>query len=109
MMLLGVLAHVILIAPYFLVVNSGDRAVLDWLFWGIHVFRMPTFFLLSGFFSVALVAKSGYRGFLISRFKRVVSVLIAAELIIAAVLLNVPCSACSVAGAYGYLNYGWHV
>ena len=107
MMLLGVLVHVILIAPYFLAASSGDRAVLDWLFWGIHVFRMPTFFLLSGFFSVALVRKSGYRGFLISRFKRVVSVLIAAELIIAAVLLNVPCSACSVAGAFGYLNYGW--
>ena len=107
MMLLGVLAHVILIAPYFLEVRSIDRTVLDWLFWAIHVFRMPTFFLLSGFFSAALVTKSGYRGFLISRFKRVVSVLIVAEVIIAALLLNVPCSACSVAGAYGYLNYGW--
>ena len=56
---------------------------------------------------MALVRKSGYRGFLISRFKRVVSVLLAAELIIAVVLISVPCSACSVAGAYGYLNYGW--
>ena len=107
MMLLGVLAHVILIAPHFLYVDSSQRIILDAVFWGIHVFRMPTFFLLSGFFAVALVTKSGYKGFLISRFKRVVSVLLAAELIIAAVFMNTECTACSVAGANAFPNYGW--
>ncbi len=44
---------------------------MDWLFWGIHAFRMPVFFLIAGFFSALVYERRGAAGFLANRTRRV--------------------------------------
>ena len=70
-MLLGVVLHAtVCYMPHDmpdLVWAAHDRAtspVFDWLFWGIHSFRLPLFFVLAGFFAVVLYEKRGPWGFL---------------------------------------------
>jgi glucan biosynthesis protein C len=46
--------------------------VFDHLYFWIHSFRMPLFFLLSGFFAVILSRKIGFKSFLKNRFERIV-------------------------------------
>ena len=58
-----------------------DRAVspaLDWLFWWIHGFRLPLFFLIAGFFSVLLYESRGGEEFLRNRVRRILLPLAAA-------------------------------
>lgn len=38
----------------------------------IHVFRMPTFYAMAGFFTALLIARYGFRGAALNRFKRIV-------------------------------------
>ncbi|XVJ66419.1 MAG: acyltransferase family protein [Lacibacter sp.] len=45
---------------------------LDWLYDFIHIFRMPLFYLVSGFFAHLVIAKYGMLFFLKQRFKRIV-------------------------------------
>lgn len=107
-MLLGVFVHTAIVLPLFYKdLNVFDQNLLNVFYQTIHIFRMPTFFFLAGIFASALLVKSGYLGFLTSRFKRVVSVLILAEGIIAATLLPQGCNACSVIGSTSYLDNGW--
>ena len=77
MMLLGVVLHS---AASFTVTPLGggwphqDRQqslVFDLLVFGIHLFRMPVFFVMAGFFAGLLYARDGVRGFLINRARRV--------------------------------------
>ena len=108
MMLLGVFVHTALILPLFYKsLSQPDSSALWGIYQVIHVFRMPVFFFLAGIFAAALFTKSGFYGFLVSRWKRIVSVVLTAGVIIAAVLLPSGCTACSVTGKTGYLENGW--
>jgi glucan biosynthesis protein C len=76
MMMLGIVIHA---AMFYTVMTSEvvplkDRqtwAVFDVVVGLIHAFRMPSFFLLAGFFAALLVEKYGFRGALTNRLKRV--------------------------------------
>lgn len=46
-------------------------AVFDWVVFIIHLFRMPTFFVMSGFFAAFLFYRAGASGFLWHRTRRV--------------------------------------
>ncbi|NBQ97157.1 MAG: hypothetical protein EBT26_01340 [Microbacteriaceae bacterium] len=108
MMLLGIFVHTALILPLFYRnETAADKFGLSVIYQVIHIFRMPTFFFLAGIFASALLVKAGYFGFLTSRFKRIVSVVFTAEVIIALVLLPQGCTACQVIGPTGYLDNGW--
>ena len=108
MMLLGVFVHTALILPFFYPNRTyGDGLALAGIYQVIHIFRMPTFFFLAGIFGSALLIKAGYTGFLISRFKRIVSVVLVAGAIIAAVLLPGGCTVCSAVDGTSYLDNGW--
>jgi peptidoglycan/LPS O-acetylase OafA/YrhL len=51
---------------------DGSRsAMFDALFWWIHSFRIPLFFLIAGFFAMRLHDSRGWRGFLANRLRRV--------------------------------------
>lgn len=54
----------------------------DHLYFWIHSFRMPLFFLLSGFFTVLLFNKIGFKAFAKNRFNRIVVPLIACVIFI---------------------------
>jgi peptidoglycan/LPS O-acetylase OafA/YrhL len=73
-MLLGIGLHALLAytGGYFWIVNDAQSyEPLGTLFSAIHGFRMPLFFLLSGFFTAMLWKKRGIRGLLNHRFKRI--------------------------------------
>lgn len=72
-MLLGVVLHAALaFAPVPWVVTNGDTAaMLRPMIELIHGFRMPLFFLMSGFFSAMLLQRRGVGGFLRHRWKRI--------------------------------------
>jgi peptidoglycan/LPS O-acetylase OafA/YrhL len=72
-MLLGVVLHGVLSLTLLPWPVRDDAAVprLDLLFFGIHSFRMPLFFLLSGYFSVLLWQRRGLGGLLRQRSLRV--------------------------------------
>jgi peptidoglycan/LPS O-acetylase OafA/YrhL len=67
-MLLGLVLHAsipFMNAPFHWVARQSSGSwVFDILFTAIHSFRMPLFFLLSGFFSHLLCARKGWFGFL---------------------------------------------
>lgn len=74
MMILGVYLHAICAYVtvdkvwFFQDVETGTLWDLQTLF--IHVFRMPVFFVMSGFFSALLVEKRDFAGFAENRFRR---------------------------------------
>ena len=77
MMLLGLVLHA---AASYTAVSLGaawpyqDRSrgpVFNLLVFGIHLFRMPTFFVMAGFFAALLHQREGTRGFLVHRARRV--------------------------------------
>lgn len=75
-MLLGILLHAAMsfttVYSYVWAVQDTRRSVAaDWIFHGIHSFRMPLFFLVSGFFARMVVARAGHREFLRRRWRRV--------------------------------------
>lgn len=56
------------------VVPTADRAnawVVDLCMWFLHLFRMPLFFVIAGFFTALLVARRGLGGMFRNRLKRV--------------------------------------
>lgn len=74
LMLLGVVIHAA--DPYavqsrWLVRDPGSSVVFDWLGITIHQFRMPAFFLVSGFFSMLLLRKWSARRFMEDRLRRI--------------------------------------
>jgi surface polysaccharide O-acyltransferase-like enzyme len=86
MMILGIVLHAgmfYLAEPLpgqHLFTDSTRSPVFDWLFLFIHNFRMPLFFLLSGFFTALLVEKRGLWGTYRNRAARVLAPLVAGSL-----------------------------
>lgn len=72
-MLLGIVLHVALsFAPIpWPVQDSQQNAFYDVMFACIHGFRMPLFFMLSGFFTAMLWRKRGLKSLVQHRFKRI--------------------------------------
>lgn len=71
-MLLGIFSHGLLLNPNFEFLSDywnskGNSVVLE----VCHTFRMPLFFVLSGFMSCLLFNKRGFSKFLVSRSKRI--------------------------------------
>ncbi len=75
-MLLGILLHAALayspmVNAVWLTADSVNSAFFDGVFVVVHTFRMPLFFLVSGYFALLLIEKRGLKGFLINRVKRI--------------------------------------
>jgi glucans biosynthesis protein C len=79
MMMLGIVLHA---AMYYLVTppptgpiptDANNSVVFDYLFAFIHSFRMPTFFVLSGFFTALLVERRGVWGTYRNRAARILA------------------------------------
>ncbi len=51
--------------------SSQSSPIFDVVSWFTHLFRMPVFFLISGFFAMMLIKKRGLSGLLINRSKRI--------------------------------------
>jgi fucose 4-O-acetylase-like acetyltransferase len=101
-MLLGLVVHAELVIE----LTRGDQSLRP-LYDGIHVFRMPTFFILGGYFAASLMSRAGSRGFMLSRAKRLFAPLLAAELVIASVLIPRGCSVCAGLGSGQWSQVGW--
>lgn len=54
-----------------LTADREQSVVIDMVAWFSHLFRMPLFFVIAGFFVAYLVSKRGMRGMLFNRTKRV--------------------------------------
>ena len=52
-------------------VDGQASLFIDMLFFFIHTFRMPVFFIMAGFFAALMVQKYGENGFLSNRLKRI--------------------------------------
>ena len=72
-MLLGIALHAALsYAPFpWIAVNDATSPALGAFIEVVHGFRLPLFFLMSGYFGMMLLARRGARGFLAHRWKRV--------------------------------------
>lgn len=85
MMLFGVFLHVVLFSRGLLfdTADPARQTILGLYFTG-HAFRLPTFFVLAGFFASLLIAKRGPKEFLRNRARRLglVMLLVAPVLII---------------------------
>lgn len=76
MMWLGIVLHIAVIhlvkkSPIILWQDQEKSRVADFLVGFIHAFRMPVFFILSGFFVAMLVSRHGYGGMLKHRLRRI--------------------------------------
>lgn len=75
-LLLGVLLHASISflpgAKFFWMVSDNQKTVLlGPVFFVIHIFRMPLFFMLAGYFAYLVLQKKGWAGFIKDRFKRI--------------------------------------
>lgn len=75
-MWLGIVLHAII--AYKIIPEPGwpqdpkiNLAFFDWLYMYIHIFRMPLFFLVAGFFARLVIMRSGLKYFIIQRYKRI--------------------------------------
>ena len=88
MMMLGIVLHAAMLylanppATMPIPTDRNNTYVFDVLFHLIHSFRMPTFFVLAGFFTSLLVEKRGLRGTLKNRGARVLAPFLAALVVI---------------------------
>lgn len=65
------LAYSVLLHQFWPTADVGRSVIVDVFLWFSHLFRMPLFFVVAGFFAALLVAKQGVAGMLRNRFKRV--------------------------------------
>lgn len=108
LMILGVVAHALLILPFwFPKLSRSEAQFAASIYNAIHVFRLPVYFVIAGFFAAWLYSRDGLRGFVVSRFKRLTSVLIVAQVAIAATFALVGCTVCEVAGGGGWWANAW--
>jgi glucans biosynthesis protein C len=75
-MWLGVVLHSLIVykatpAPNWPHDAGAGYVFLDWLYDFIHIFRMPLFYLVAGFFSRMVIAKKGLSYFINQRFQRI--------------------------------------
>ena len=95
-MLLGIVLHTLLsfTGQWWIVRDESSSPIFQWTVEVIHGFRMPLFFLLSGFFTMMLWKRWGTRALLWQRTKRIVFPMILALLTI------IPCMWASLAYAF---------
>ena len=105
-MLLGVFVHAAIVIPAFIPTNALESALFAVFYAFVHLFRMPVFFMISGIFAARILRTEGVRAFLISRFKRIVSVFFTAAAIVAIFLWNTGCTWCAPTESRDYLNTG---
>ncbi|MBL8514675.1 MAG: acyltransferase family protein, partial [Betaproteobacteria bacterium] len=65
------LAHSVLMHSFWPAADTGNSVIVDVFAWFSHLFRMPLFFVVAGFFAALLVQKRGIGGMLGNRFARV--------------------------------------
>jgi glucans biosynthesis protein C len=65
------LAYSPLLHPFFPTADRAQSAVVDVGIWFLHLFRMPLFFVVAGFFACMLVQRRGLGGFFGNRLKRI--------------------------------------
>ena len=65
------LAYSPLTHPFVPTADRAQSVVVDAVIWFLHLFRMPLFFLVAGFFAAMLVDKRGLGGFFRNRLKRI--------------------------------------
>lgn len=75
-MLSGVFFHAALpysplIYPFYPAADRAQSEYVDWGIWLLHLFRMPLFFLVAGFFAAMLLRKRGMGGMFLNRLRRV--------------------------------------
>jgi glucan biosynthesis protein C len=75
-MLLGIILHAALayspmVKGVWLTADSTNSVFFDVVFVVVHTFRMPLFFLVSGYFALLLIEKQNLKGFIINRVKRI--------------------------------------
>lgn len=70
------LAYSVLAHPFWPTANTGQSLIVDAFAWFFHLFRMPLFFVVAGFFAALLVQKRGMGGMLKNRFMRIILPLI---------------------------------
>ena len=79
-LLLGIVFHAALpfIPDYelWLVMDSSRSWPVAWLAFWLHTFRMPTFFLLAGYFGHMMLARRGTKAFVKDRAKRILAPLL---------------------------------
>ena len=76
MMLLGIVLHAAMnygstVMEYNVIQDPSHSVLFDLLFYAIHIFRMPLFFVLAGFFMALLVEKRGIFLMLKNRYQRI--------------------------------------
>jgi glucans biosynthesis protein C len=81
LMLAGVLFHAALAyspiaQPFFPTADRQHSVWVDLPIWFVHLFRMPVFFLIAGFFCALLVEKRGIYGMLAERARRIALVFV---------------------------------
>jgi len=81
MVLLGIVLHAgafyMVNPPAIIQFTDPERSPFcDWLVDFLHTFRLPTFFVMAGFFSALLTARRGVKGMLQNRWRRVLLPLI---------------------------------
>jgi len=82
-LLLGVALHATMSylpgSQYWWIISDKDQSlVLSGLFYWVHMFRMPLFFLIAGFFGHLAFHRLGMKAFIKDRFKRIVIPLVSA-------------------------------
>ena len=75
-MLAGVVFHAALaysplMHPIWPAADAGQSTIVDVVAWFLHMFRMPLFFVVAGYFAALLVARRGIRGLFRNRCARV--------------------------------------
>lgn len=101
-MLSGVLFHAALaysplMHPFYPVVYRAQSASVDVCIWFVHLFRMPLFFLVAGFFAAMLLRKRGMGGMFVNRLRRIaLPLVIFSPLVIAAMSYSTLHAAASV-------------
>lgn len=73
----GALAYSVLAHPFWPTADAGQSLLIDAFAWFFHLFRMPLFFVVAGFFAALLVQKRGIGGMLKNRFMRIILPLLA--------------------------------
>lgn len=68
----GALAYSVLAHPFWPTADAGQSLLIDAFAWFSHLFRMPLFFVVAGFFVALLVQKRGIGGMLKNRFMRII-------------------------------------
>ena len=77
MMLLGIVLHAAMnygttVMEYNVIQDPANSMAFDLVFYLIHIFRMPLFFVLAGFFMALLIERRGLRRALSNRLQRIV-------------------------------------